>query len=147
MTNRQLAQAFANGATSGKSGNMFIDGDTIYSYGYHFSIATRIHTGLYLINKDRYSNTTARHISHVRQAISGDNIDIIEAVQVDNKLKMDLYYSEQMSQDMLEKANRTRTKHMYELWRDISWDYQAQADIIRQYIRRNPSTLLTAHTI
>jgi len=41
MNNKQVAGAFARGE-KGKSNNMFINGDKIYSYGYHFTIAKRL---------------------------------------------------------------------------------------------------------
>ena len=65
MTNREVAQAFANGKQKGKSLHMFIDGDTIYSYGYHFPIARRFQ-GVILFTNKGYSQTTARHKTLVR---------------------------------------------------------------------------------
>lgn len=41
MNNKQIAKAFAQGATKGKGSNLFIEGDTIYSHGYHFKVAVR----------------------------------------------------------------------------------------------------------
>jgi hypothetical protein len=71
MNNSDVAYAFAAGATGGKGSNMFIEGDTIYSYGYHFKIAKRLGGREYLYNSDSYSSSTSQHKSHVRQAISG----------------------------------------------------------------------------
>lgn len=68
MTNREVAQAFANGKQKGKSLHMFIDGDTIYSYGYHFPIARRAGDVFWFTNKG-YSQTTGRHKSAVLQAL------------------------------------------------------------------------------
>ena len=119
MTNTQIAVSFAKGATAGKSGNMFIDGQTIYSYGYHFPIATRLSNGWYLINKDRYSNTTARHIIHVYRALSGS--DVIEAVQVGGKLTIDYLYLNQEYSNCLAKKAMARTE-----WSITSWNLQAK---------------------
>lgn len=77
MNNTQVAEAFNNGAESGKGSNMFIEGNTIYSYGYHFPIATRImikDVQYYLFNKDGYSNTTAKHKGHVRRYLNENQI-------------------------------------------------------------------------
>ena len=55
------------------TGNMFFRGNTIYSYGRHFPIAKFIeHEGknAILFTLDTYSNTTAKHIGHVRGACS-----------------------------------------------------------------------------
>jgi hypothetical protein len=68
MKNSQIAERFAEGATRGKGSNMFIDGNTIYSYGYHFPIAIRVEGG-YLWNRNSYSNSTAKHKNHVAHAI------------------------------------------------------------------------------
>ena len=68
MTNSEIAQRFADGYERGNSGNMFIEGDTIYSYGYHFAIARRVCPGV-LVTTRTYSSTTAKHVSHVRHAL------------------------------------------------------------------------------
>ncbi len=70
MSNKMLARAFANGATSGKGSHMFIEGDTIYSYGRHFPIATRGEDGTIYLTTKTYSVSTARQISHVRSALN-----------------------------------------------------------------------------
>lgn len=64
MSNNAVAEAYADGATEGASKNMYIVGDTIYSYGPHFPVAKRIPGG-YIVNSDDYSMTTARHKSEV----------------------------------------------------------------------------------
>lgn len=81
--NRDVAEAFAKGATRGKWKHIFIDGDAIYSYGYHFPIAVKVKdsaTGniMMLLNKDRYSVTTAKHKSQVRSALSSHNWETVE---------------------------------------------------------------------
>lgn len=68
--NKSIATAFANGATKGKGSHLFIDGDTIYSYGYHFPIARRNADGTVWINPDKYSVSTSRHQSLVRAALA-----------------------------------------------------------------------------
>lgn len=60
-------QTQQNGKNSG--GNFYFNGATIYSYGSHFPIAT-IDGNNVLFTKCTYSNTTAKHISKVWQAIS-----------------------------------------------------------------------------
>jgi hypothetical protein len=78
--NRSIADDFASGATKGKGSNMFIDGDTIYSYGRHFPIATRI-DGQFYLTTHTYSVSTARHISEVRNALIRAGIDYILSEQ------------------------------------------------------------------
>lgn len=59
--------------SEGKAGSFYFRNATIYSYGSHFPIATIAGNDV-LFTKRTYSNTTAKHISKSRQAISHKNI-------------------------------------------------------------------------
>ncbi len=73
-SNSELVHAFATYQSyQGKANNMHFSGGTIYSYGSHFPIATRA-DGITFFNLHGYSNTTRKHKSLVRSAITGDNI-------------------------------------------------------------------------
>jgi len=61
-------QSQSEGRTSGR--NFFFYRSTIYSYGYHFPIATFLDDGTVLFTTRSYSNTTAKHISLVRYALN-----------------------------------------------------------------------------
>jgi len=50
-----------------KGGNMFFEGNYIFSYGYHFVIAVK-YNGKVLFNDDTYSNSTSKHQSITRGA-------------------------------------------------------------------------------
>lgn len=78
MKNHELANEFSNGATKGDGSHLFIDGDAIYSYGYHFPIAYRLKDGNYLFNKDGYSISTSRHKNYVKNAIENVSIQIFQ---------------------------------------------------------------------
>ena len=67
-SNYDIAHDFAYGYESGRSCNMFIDDDCIYSYGYHFCIAKRVGRGTLLMTTQGYSRSTAKHISYVERA-------------------------------------------------------------------------------
>lgn len=54
----------------GRSGNVYFDGPTIYSYGPHFPMATII-GGAFVFTTRHYSLTTSRHISSARRAVPG----------------------------------------------------------------------------
>lgn len=71
MRNKDLAQAFATGASDGSGSNMFIEGDSIYSYGHHFMLAKRIGFNEYLWNPDGYSSSTSKHKCYVSGALYG----------------------------------------------------------------------------
>jgi hypothetical protein len=70
----QLCHVWANQLQSeGRAANMFFNGPVIYSYGYHYEIARYVDTPtghkICLINSAGYSNSTAKHTTHVRRAI------------------------------------------------------------------------------
>ncbi len=85
MTNRELAQAFAKGATSGRNSNdtIFIDGNVIYSYGRHWPIALRQGNRAF-INNDRYGMTTSKHTGLVsgRLAVEGFQITRVSKAEL-----------------------------------------------------------------
>jgi hypothetical protein len=76
MKNQDVADAFAEGATQGEAGHLFIDGDTIYSYGHHFPIARRIAPNKFLFTTKGYSQTTAVHKGRVMRALERAGYDI-----------------------------------------------------------------------
>ena len=57
-----LIGEFVKGATHGEASHMYIDGDTMYSYGRHFPLLVRRDWG-FLLNADKYSSTTSSHQS------------------------------------------------------------------------------------
>jgi len=74
-TNAEIAHIWANDLNySGQQSNLFYQGQTIYSYGYHFPIATHIACNTVLMTTRGYSNSTAKHIRLVLNAISHKNI-------------------------------------------------------------------------
>lgn len=73
FTSNELPHIWAQQLQSeGKAGSFYFNGATIYSYGSHFPIAT-IEGKNVLFTKRTYSNSTAKHISKTRQAISHKN--------------------------------------------------------------------------
>jgi hypothetical protein len=91
---------------------IFFEGDTIYSYGYHFPMAKRIRTKngyFYLVNGDRYSPTTDKHQSMLRGAVHDEkkiivpfsaldsariNLDTIRLIDQENDKMIDGYYKD-----------------------------------------------------
>lgn len=58
-----------------RASNVFVEGDQVFSYGHHFELARplrdkRKRVRAYLLNGDRYSNTTNKHQSSVRWALA-----------------------------------------------------------------------------
>lgn len=69
----EVAHLFANqlqseATTSGR--NFYFYNKSIYSYGIHFCIAKFIDENTLLFTERGYSNTTAKHLNHVRHATS-----------------------------------------------------------------------------
>lgn len=74
--NRQCVHIWAqqnqsNGRSS--NGNLFFEGKTIYSYGYHFPLASFATNDTVLINSDSYSVSTSKHQGYVRQSVNHKN--------------------------------------------------------------------------
>lgn len=62
-----------------RSGNIFVDGESIYSYGYHFEIARWVlplnsPERMVIYNTETRSNSTSRHQSLVRTALDNDTV-------------------------------------------------------------------------
>jgi hypothetical protein len=68
MKNKDVAEAFAEGKNA-KTKHLYIEGNVIYSYGYHFPIAMRLEDCV-LFNSNGYSRTTAKHKFEVKNALS-----------------------------------------------------------------------------
>jgi hypothetical protein len=72
---QQVAHYWANNVQSeGKAGNLFFEGEKIWSYGAHFCVARRLPGGMFAITTRGYSPSTERHISIVRQACPSGRI-------------------------------------------------------------------------
>lgn len=111
MTNAQVCHIWAQGNTeSGRTGNgnLFFEGDTIYSYGYHFWIAHRV-KGVMLVNCASYSPTTSQHQSDVRQAIYGtDFIRVPYKDILPDAIKKNFNYFKGSIANLVLKASRAR---------------------------------------
>lgn len=70
----ELAHVWANQLqASGRGGNMFFNGASIYSYGSHYEIAKIVQapdgSNVVFINSNGYSSSTGKHTGHVLNAI------------------------------------------------------------------------------
>ena len=64
----QGAWTFLGGGIFNRS-NILTAGQTIYSYGYHFPMARKLDNGTIAVNVDRYSPTTSKHQSALRDVL------------------------------------------------------------------------------
>lgn len=74
MNNSMVAHLWANEKKeSGKGSNLFFEGRSIYSYGYHFEVGRIVRNKCgekaYLLNDKYYSSSTCKHQHCVRSAI------------------------------------------------------------------------------
>lgn len=80
-SNSEVAHRFATGIGNRCTGShMFFEGDTIYSYGYHFPMAIKWN-GYLLYNDERYSVSTAKHQGYVLGACS--HMDIVHCATLE----------------------------------------------------------------
>lgn len=82
LTNQRVADAWVSGIRA-TSGNLYTDGETIWSYGRHFPIAKHLADGRVLYNISHYSHTTDVHQSHVRGSIDWRGLEVIECRHID----------------------------------------------------------------
>jgi len=118
---------------------LYFEGDTIYSYGSHFPIATHVTNAAnepaILFTTDTYSVTTARHISYVRRAIPNHatvfNVELCTIRKSDGKQPYrDMFkaYKDQIP-DAAERVTRARSRR---------WQYEDELkDLIEEANRFN----------
>lgn len=87
--------------THGRFGNLFFEGSTLYSYGYHYPLAMFVEADTILINDEGYSPTTGRHI-YKAKSITGNRKQLLTS-----KLCLSLVLNEMESLDYkLSKARK-----------------------------------------
>lgn len=111
-SNIEIARAFAAGATRGHAANLFIENNTIYSYGYHFPVAKKIKDGIYLFNVSRYSNSTSKHQSDTAGALSHAGAKLIRVYAM-NKAENDRAAKAEFNA-LREKVATARHPELYE---------------------------------
>jgi len=69
FNNRELPHIWISGnQDNGKGSNLFFEKNVIYSYGRHYAAAAYYGNSV-LINSHNYSNSTAKHLSYIRQSL------------------------------------------------------------------------------
>lgn len=109
---QEVAHYWANRIQSeGQCGNVFFEGDTIYSYGYHFPVARFVNDTTVLFTTDNYSMTTSGHKSMIRAAIPY-NVTVIEVDNMRARSKSEhlenILAMKKAMAELLGKANRAR---------------------------------------
>lgn len=122
MKNSEVAKQFSRGHAAAGS-NFYTDGKSIWSYGDHFKMA-RHYAGYTLVTIQDYSNTTAKHKSHVVNALHGYDYFIVPnhdiALMFNENFEKEhvknLQYILRMASNHIERYRRARknnTKQFY----------------------------------
>lgn len=79
LSNRELARAFAKGATEGRNtnGTIYIRGNSIYSYGEHWPMAVRNGPKVVYVNSSKYSPTTSKQTGYVAGACAIEGLELV----------------------------------------------------------------------
>ena len=67
----------------GRAGNIFFEGNKIYSYGYHYCLGEFINNDTILINNKGYSNSTSKHIGILGQATRDKKQIYLKHIELD----------------------------------------------------------------
>ena len=74
MRNKDVIENFVEGIRGGRTKTLFVEGNVLYSYGYHFPLAikgySKAHGRMLVVNNDKYSRTTSCHQSLLESAIT-----------------------------------------------------------------------------
>lgn len=79
MKNQNIADIFANSNREASTKHLFIEGDSIYSYGYHFKIAEKTGPKIANFTTRGYSSTTSVHKGRVKRALVEAGYTLIES--------------------------------------------------------------------
>jgi hypothetical protein len=117
MNNRLVAQRFSERKTKATGSNLYIKGDTIYSYGSHFPVA-RWHwvegKPIVWFNSDKYSISTTRHQGYVRSELYSKGVKIINTPDCNPDRAIDYLIHE--CKNAISKATHARKQYMVDYW-------------------------------
>ena len=126
MSAQEVCHKFSHGGVCEKtpSRNVFIENNTIYSYGHHFAMARRIviEKGkaftVFLVNCNGYSVTTAKHMSWLGQALR-NNGTIFSVNKPDVQIESQpadyvSRYNSERGQAKMSKSEITKYRHCLE---------------------------------
>lgn len=91
--------------SQGKSGNIFFDGVSIYSYGRHFEMARFVDAETVFITVRRYSVSTAKHLGLVHRAVTHKTVFCVPSF---TDHRENLVYLIDQAKDSYDEAKRAR---------------------------------------
>ena len=145
MNNSMVAHLWANEKQESANGsNFFFEGESIYSYGYHFEVGRIVRNKrgerVYLINDEFYSSSTSTHQGLVRSAIPTGSKAFSVGYNISNTGNMVFVTSQLESiKTAIEKYKKARTELSY---RDIWGAFRNLMNYIEFWDMGTPQRLL-----
>lgn len=145
MNNSMVAHLWANEKKeSGKGSNLFFEGRSIYSYGYHFEVGRIVRNKCgekaYLLNDKYYSSSTCKHQRCVRSAIpTGSKVFSVGYNMSDDGSMAFITSQLELIKEVIEKYKKVRTELSY---RDIWETFKNLMDYIEFFDMGTPRRLL-----
>lgn len=145
MNNSMVAHLWANEKKeSGKGSNLFFEGRSIYSYGYHFEVGRIVRNKCgekaYLLNDKYYFSSTCKHQRCVRSAIpTGSKVFSVGYNMSDDGSMAFITSQLELIKEVIEKYKKVRTELSY---RDIWETFKNLMDYIEFFDMGTPRRLL-----
>lgn len=128
---KQVTKAFLNGKKA-KGYAMFTDGRAVYSWGYHHVLAVQYRPDIVLINPDKVSVSTSRHLSMVRAAVPASWVLEVPGLSADTSLadkatkNAILDYHLGQYHEAKGKASKARSEASREAWERLAAHHYEQ---------------------
>lgn len=145
MNNSMVAHLWANEKKeSARGSNLFFEGRSIYSYGYHFEVGRIVRNKCgekaYLLNDKYYSSSTCKHQHCVRSAIpTGSKVFSVGYNMSDDGSMAFITSQLELIKEVIEKYKKVRTELSY---RDIWETFKNLMDYIEFFDMGTPRRLL-----
>lgn len=123
-SNAQLAHVWAQQTQDyGRGNSLFFERDTIWSFGYHYK-AAKIHAikgkPFALVNSDRYSSCTGKHLNYITSALQG-LMPYFHAPDVTSPRDAVKHLDEKAQEQIAYALKRIKIESK----RDIQWQFQS----------------------
>lgn len=145
MNNSMVAHLWANEKKeSARGSNLFFEGRSIYSYGYHFEVGRIVRNKCgekaYLLNDKYYSSSTCKHQRCVRSAIpTGSKVFSVGYNMSDDGSMAFITSRLELIKEVIEKYKKVRTSLSY---RDVWGVFRSLMDYIEFFNMGTPKSLL-----
>lgn len=145
MNNSMVAHLWANEKEeSARGSNLFFEGRSIYSYGYHFEVGRIVRNKCgekaYLLNDKYYSSSTCKHQHCVRSVIpTGSKVFSVGYNMSDDGSMAFITSRLELIKEVIEKYKKVRTSLSY---RDVWGVFRSLMDYIEFFNMGTPKSLL-----